>query len=67
MQNYKNTFIFLLKNLNILFQQCFMNSMIQCLSHSVQLRDYCLRQEYMLQINTASSMRGKLIKGSVKK
>lgn len=41
---------------------CFMNSMIQCLSHTVQLRDYCLRREFFTQINPSSSMRGKLIK-----
>ena len=45
--------------------QCFMNSILQCLSHTIQLRDYCLRSDYEREINTSSPMKGKLMKGGL--
>ncbi|XP_076366912.1 ubiquitin carboxyl-terminal hydrolase 2-like [Tachypleus tridentatus] len=42
---------------------CFMNSVLQCLSHTKCLLDYCLRDNYTIDINTStSSMKGVLMK-----
>uniref|UniRef100_T1ITH6 ubiquitinyl hydrolase 1 n=1 Tax=Strigamia maritima TaxID=126957 RepID=T1ITH6_STRMM len=42
---------------------CFMNSVIQCLSNTKPLVDYCLKDSYLNECNiTISSMKGSLIK-----
>ncbi|XP_067129114.1 ubiquitin carboxyl-terminal hydrolase 2-like isoform X2 [Centruroides vittatus] len=42
---------------------CFMNSILQCLAHTKPLLDYCLRDNYTMDINTTqSSMKGTLIR-----
>ena len=44
--------------------QCFMNSVLQCLSNTRQLLDYCLEEKYVTEINTTTSnMKGSLFKG----
>ena len=40
-----------------------MNSIIQCLSHIVKLRDYSIQSEYNRQLNKKSPLQGKLVKG----
>ena len=41
-----------------------MNSVLQCLSNTRPLLEWCLSEDYMLDINTtSSSMKGCLIKG----
>lgn len=43
--------------------QCFMNSVIQCLSNTRPLLEYLLNEQYLADINTTtSSMKGALIK-----
>lgn len=43
--------------------QCFMNSVIQCLSNTRPLLEYLLSEQYLNDINTTtSSMKGALIK-----
>lgn len=43
--------------------QCFMNSVIQCLSNTRPLLEYLLNEQYLSDINTTtSSMKGALIK-----
>lgn len=43
--------------------QCFMNSVIQCLSNTRPLLEYLLNEQYLADINTStSSMKGALIK-----
>ena len=45
--------------------QCFMNSVLQCLSNTRAVLDYVISEEYTRNINTTtSSMNGALIKGS---
>ncbi|GFS20656.1 ubiquitin carboxyl-terminal hydrolase 2-like [Elysia marginata] len=42
---------------------CFMNSVLQCLSNTRQLLDYCLDEKYHSEINTTTSnMKGSLFK-----
>lgn len=42
---------------------CFMNSVLQCLSNTRQLLDYCLEEKYHSEINTTTSnMKGSLFK-----
>ncbi|GFO29875.1 ubiquitin carboxyl-terminal hydrolase 2-like [Plakobranchus ocellatus] len=42
---------------------CFMNSVLQCLSNTRQLLDYCLEEKYHAEINTTTSnMKGSLFK-----
>lgn len=42
---------------------CFMNSILQCLAHTKPLLDYCLKDNYSMDINTTqSSMKGTLIR-----
>uniref|UniRef100_A0A8C5F1A0 ubiquitinyl hydrolase 1 n=1 Tax=Gopherus evgoodei TaxID=1825980 RepID=A0A8C5F1A0_9SAUR len=36
--------------------QCFMNSILQCLSNTKELRDYCLQNQYMQDLNSNSRM-----------
>lgn len=57
--NYKRTnFLF-----DIFILQCFMNSVIQCLSNTRPLLEYLLNEQYLADINTStSSMKGALIK-----
>lgn len=44
--------------------QCFMNSVLQCLSNTRPLLEYILAEGYLSEINsTSSSMKGALIKG----
>ena len=44
---------------------CFMNSILQCLSNTPLLLDYCLNDEYRDDINkTTSNMKGSLINGT---
>ncbi|KAL5019637.1 hypothetical protein ScPMuIL_002529 [Solemya velum] len=41
---------------------CFMNSVLQCLSHTRPLLEYCLREDYLRDKNTTSNgMKGSLI------
>lgn len=49
--------------LDIFILQCFMNSVIQCLSNTRPLLEYLLNEQYLADINTTtSSMKGALIK-----
>ncbi|XP_025100726.1 ubiquitin carboxyl-terminal hydrolase 2-like [Pomacea canaliculata] len=42
---------------------CFMNSVLQCLSNTRPLLEWCLNDEYQVEINTTtSSMKGSLVK-----
>ncbi|XP_076802429.1 ubiquitin carboxyl-terminal hydrolase 2-like [Clavelina lepadiformis] len=41
---------------------CFMNCILQCLSHTKDLRDFCLKSKFSNEINSKSPMKGKLIK-----
>lgn len=53
-------------NVLLLVVQCFMNSVIQCLSNTKPLLEYLLADCHLSDINTTvSSMKGALIKGSV--
>ncbi|KFV61133.1 Ubiquitin carboxyl-terminal hydrolase 2, partial [Dryobates pubescens] len=40
---------------------CFMNSILQCLSNTKELRDYCLQNQYLRDLNNNSRMRTALI------
>lgn len=40
---------------------CFMNSILQCLSNTQELRDYCLRREYRRELSGTSRTRTDLI------
>lgn len=43
---------------------CFMNSVLQCLSNTKPLLEYCLKEDYLLDKNTTtSSLKGQLITG----
>ncbi|XP_067674267.1 ubiquitin carboxyl-terminal hydrolase 2-like [Haliotis asinina] len=45
---------------------CFMNSVIQCLSNTRPLLEYCLKDDYLMDINTTtSSMKGAIMKAYV--
>jgi len=48
-----------LVGLNNIGNTCFMNSILQCLSNTQKLRDFCLKADY--EINPKSKMNGKLI------
>jgi len=53
-------------NVLLLLVQCFMNSVIQCLSNTKPLLEYLLADCHLSDINTTvSSMKGALIKGIV--
>uniref|UniRef100_A0A8C3VCC1 Ubiquitin carboxyl-terminal hydrolase 2 n=1 Tax=Catharus ustulatus TaxID=91951 RepID=A0A8C3VCC1_CATUS len=41
--------------------QCFMNSILQCLSNTKELRDYCLQNQYLRDLNNNSRMRTALM------
>ena len=43
--------------------QCFMNSILQCLSHTQPLTDQLLKGSYVKIVNSSSSMKGRLIEG----
>lgn len=43
--------------------QCFMNSILQCLSNTKELRDYCLQNQYLRDLNNNSRMRTALMSG----
>ncbi|KFQ35555.1 Ubiquitin carboxyl-terminal hydrolase 2, partial [Mesitornis unicolor] len=40
---------------------CFMNSILQCLSNTKELRDYCLQNQYLRDLNNNSRMRTALM------
>ncbi|NXD15325.1 UBP2 hydrolase, partial [Nothocercus nigrocapillus] len=40
---------------------CFMNSILQCLSNTKELRDYCLQNQYLRDLNNGSRMRTALM------
>lgn len=44
---------------------CFMNSILQCLSNTKALRDFCLSSRYRDELNPNSKMRGNLLNGFV--
>ncbi|KAM3183943.1 hypothetical protein ACTXT7_009342 [Hymenolepis weldensis] len=44
-------------------RQCFMNSVLQCLSNTSELRLICLNDAYTSEINVNSTMKGNLFKG----
>ncbi|XP_071095598.1 ubiquitin carboxyl-terminal hydrolase 2-like isoform X2 [Haliotis cracherodii] len=45
---------------------CFMNTVIQCLSNTRPLLEYCLKDDYLMDINTTtSSMKGAIMKAYV--
>lgn len=44
--------------------QCFMNSILQCLSNTRELRDYCLQNQYLRDLNNNSRMRTALMAGN---
>ena len=61
-----NCFIILFSNQKFLRSfsfQCFMNSILQCLSHTRPLREQLLRGSHTKKINSSSGMKGKLIQG----
>ena len=61
-----NCFIVLFSNQKFLCLfsfQCFMNSILQCLSHTRLLTDQLLRGSHTKKINSSSGMKGKLIYG----
>lgn len=41
-----------------------MNSILQCLSNTKELRDYCLQNQYLRDLNNNSRMRTALISGT---
>ncbi|KAH8849366.1 Ubiquitin carboxyl-terminal hydrolase 2 [Schistosoma japonicum] len=41
---------------------CFMNSILQCLSNTAPLTEYCLEDRYLKDINKSSSMNGMLFR-----
>ncbi|NWT20038.1 UBP2 hydrolase, partial [Vireo altiloquus] len=41
--------------------RCFMNSILQCLSNTKELRDYCLQNQYLRDLNNNSRMRTALM------
>lgn len=47
----------------LFFFQCFMNSMLQCLSNTSALRLICLNDAYIPELSVNSTMKGSLFKG----
>lgn len=41
-----------------------MNSILQCLSNTKELRDYCLQNQYLRDLNNNSRMRAALMSGN---
>lgn len=41
-----------------------MNSILQCLSNTKELRDYCLQNQYLRDLNNNSRMRTALMSGN---
>ena len=61
-----NCFIVLISNQKFLCSfsfQCFMNSILQCLSHTRLLTRQLLKGSHTKKINSSSGMKGKLIHG----
>ena len=61
-----NCFIVLFSNQKFLCSfsfQCFMNSILQCLSHTRLLTGQLLKGSHTKKINSSSGMKGKLIQG----
>lgn len=47
----------------VLFLQCFMNSILQCLSNTHSLRDYCLHNSHRRDLNNNSRTNTALMEG----
>ena len=43
--------------------QCFMNSILQCLSNTRELRDYCLQRLYLRDLSHSSRAHTALMEG----
>ena len=65
MYNFTGTCIHGIHKLSYVFQ-CYMNSMIQCVSNTRPLLEYLCQHEWERETNPSSRMRGSLIKAFAK-